>query len=369
MSPADKPDRSDAPNRRDRPADAAGRASAGSLLREARLAAGLDAVRLASDLRISAQALEALETGQYHLLPGDPYVRALLSSLARQLHLDPQAVIQTYLNEMGLAPVATGQVAPYQDKGEKHSSAHRKTFAVLLVVLLVGLVVVWKQLNRPQALPLEPMPGPTSATLVDSLTEDTLPESKSLRPDSGDLAVSPLVDTTARLSASAMAPVDTAAKANAVTPATPAAPSATPQPTLPPATLPATPPQPTSPAKDSVKVESKVESKAEVKAEKQDSTAAQQALAKDPKPQKIGSGGHLAVLQALGDSLWVKVMRDGKPDDIRLLHRGKSLHVAHADTVRIALSRRGALEMTLDGKVLQPTRKRFKIMGQYYRPY
>lgn len=349
MSPADSPDRPDAPNRRDREPDATGRASAGGMLREARLAAGLDAVRLASDLRISAQALEALETGQYHLLPGDPYVRALLSSLARQLHLDPQAVVQTYLNEMGLAPVATGQVAPYQDRGEKHSSAHRQVFAVLLVVLLVGLVVVWKQLNRPQIAPLDPMPADTSGGLVDSLAEDTLPESRALRPDSGNG-----VFDTALAQAGIVPTPDTAKNPQGIMPAAKLDSAAQPlQPSVQPA--------PSAPSVDSAKAAGASAAST--------SSNASEVLPKDPKPQKLGTGAHLAVFQALGDSLWVKVMRDGKPDDIRLLHRGKSLHVAHGDTVRIALSRKGALEMTLDGKVMQPSRKRFKILGSFYRPY
>jgi cytoskeleton protein RodZ len=380
MSPGENPERPDKSGRRDREPDAAGRASAGAMLREARLAAGLDAIRLAADLRISAQAFEALETGQYHLLPGDPYVRALLSSLARHLHLDPQTVVQTYLHEMGVTQTP-GQVAPYQDKGESLSNSHRQILIGLMVVLLLGFVVVLKQLNRPEeALPEAVPPSEKHLATLDTVVTDSIPESRSLLPDTANDstatveggAASATVTPPAPGTSPATAPVEATpgsapANPNAVTPVPVANSKVTApkvQPTASPTGKPDSAKAPVAkPPTDSTKAKPSSDSAGAA------SLPPASGWVDDPKPQKMGSGNHKAILQATEDSLWVKVMRDSKPDDIRLLQKGKSLHIAYSDTIRIALSKKGVLNMTLDGKEMQPSRKRFKIQGQYYRPY
>lgn len=380
---SDRGDKNERSGRNDkRETDAAGRTSAGGMLREARLAAGLDAVRLASDLRISSQALEALETSQYHLLPGDPYVRALLSSLARQLHLDPQKVVQTYIQEMGLAPVQ-GQVAPYQDKGESLTSSHRQILIGLMVLLLVGFVLVLRQLNRPNAQEPEASPaaGPVLATdTLAALAADSLPVSRSLAPDTSRDSIASVEGR--RDSSSQGTPP------KAVTPVPPAPAAVTPAAPVP-ATVPVPKAPETKPAEvkpaetktlvpakpDSAKFAAAPSKKDSVKpavTAKTDSVKPAPvpvASEKDPKPQRLGSGSHVALFHALGDSLWVKVMHEDKAPDIRLLMKGKSLQINHGDTLRIALSKKGILELTLDGKVMQPTRKRFKVYGTFYKSY
>jgi hypothetical protein len=67
---------------------AAAKPSVGHILRSARERAGIPADRLCADLRIAPSTLEALETGNYGVLAGAPYVRAMLVSLSRYLRLD-----------------------------------------------------------------------------------------------------------------------------------------------------------------------------------------------------------------------------------------------------------------------------------------
>ncbi len=68
--------------------------TAGSLLREARQAQGLDIATLAALLKVPVQKLQALEQDQFDLLPDNVFARALASSMCRILKLDPLPVLQ-----------------------------------------------------------------------------------------------------------------------------------------------------------------------------------------------------------------------------------------------------------------------------------
>ena len=62
--------------------------SAGTLLREAREAAGLHVSTLAANLKVPVRKLEALEEDRYDLLPDAVFVRALASSVCRTLKVE-----------------------------------------------------------------------------------------------------------------------------------------------------------------------------------------------------------------------------------------------------------------------------------------
>ena len=68
--------------------------SAGTLLRQAREAAGLHVATLAANLKVPVRKLEALEEDQYEELPDAVFVRALASSVCRTLKVDPLPVLQ-----------------------------------------------------------------------------------------------------------------------------------------------------------------------------------------------------------------------------------------------------------------------------------
>jgi len=67
--------------------------TAGTLLREAREAAGLHIAALAVSLKVPVRKLEALEADRLDLLPDAVFVRALASSVCRTLKLDPAPVL------------------------------------------------------------------------------------------------------------------------------------------------------------------------------------------------------------------------------------------------------------------------------------
>src|SRR5512140_1671205 len=67
--------------------------SAGTLLRRAREAAGLHVAALAVSLKVPVRKLEALESDRYDLLSDAVFVRALASSVCRNLKIDAQPVL------------------------------------------------------------------------------------------------------------------------------------------------------------------------------------------------------------------------------------------------------------------------------------
>jgi cytoskeleton protein RodZ len=68
-------------------------ASAGQMLKQARLDAGLHIAALAVSLRVPVKRIEALENGQIDLLPDMVFVRALTSSICQALKIDAQPVL------------------------------------------------------------------------------------------------------------------------------------------------------------------------------------------------------------------------------------------------------------------------------------
>lgn len=69
-------------------------ATAGTLLRRAREAAGLHVAALAVSLKVPVRKLEALEDDRYELLTDTVFVRALASSVCRTLKIDAQPVLE-----------------------------------------------------------------------------------------------------------------------------------------------------------------------------------------------------------------------------------------------------------------------------------
>jgi cytoskeletal protein RodZ len=68
----------------------------GHILREARDTKGLTLSEVQEQTRISQRYLEALEVGDYDLLPSPVHVRGFLRNYARFLNLDPEPLLERY---------------------------------------------------------------------------------------------------------------------------------------------------------------------------------------------------------------------------------------------------------------------------------
>jgi cytoskeleton protein RodZ len=68
-------------------------ASAGQMLKQARLDAGLHIAALAVSLKVPVKRIEALENGHFELLPDMVFVRALTSSICQALKIDSTPIL------------------------------------------------------------------------------------------------------------------------------------------------------------------------------------------------------------------------------------------------------------------------------------
>ncbi len=82
--------------------------SVGSILRGARMAAGLDLVAVGDALRIRFKHLDALERGEHVGLPGKTYAVGFVRAYAEHLGLDPEDLVRRFKAEMG-EPVAVAR--------------------------------------------------------------------------------------------------------------------------------------------------------------------------------------------------------------------------------------------------------------------
>jgi cytoskeleton protein RodZ len=116
--------------------------SAGNVLRKAREALGLSLEEVASELRLSAYQIRALEDDDYADLPGATYVRGYLRAYARVLNLDEDHIVRSASlpGGEGQGTVDQDTVGPEVRPGSRTAP---RAMVALLAVVLIGAVVVW----------------------------------------------------------------------------------------------------------------------------------------------------------------------------------------------------------------------------------
>lgn len=142
--------------------------SPGTMLRQAREAAGLHVASLAVALKVPVRKLEALEGDRHHELPDAVFVRALASSVCRNLKIDPAPVLQR-LPATGaprLASSGAGINAPFRSPRDGATPGFKEQFSrpvflAVFALLLGALVLVLLPARREQqAVLLAPEPAP-----------------------------------------------------------------------------------------------------------------------------------------------------------------------------------------------------------------
>jgi len=122
--------------------------SAGTLLREAREAAGLHIAALAVSLKVPVRKLEALEADRLDLLPDAVFVRALASSVCRTLKMDPAPVLERLPQTAAPRLVRdTGGIntpfrAPSDGRGPSWIDQLSKPVFLAVFALLLGALVL-----------------------------------------------------------------------------------------------------------------------------------------------------------------------------------------------------------------------------------
>ncbi|MDO8372512.1 MAG: DUF4115 domain-containing protein [Polaromonas sp.] len=203
-------------------ADAVPAVSAGSLIRQAREAAGLHIAALAVALKVPVKKLEALEADRLDLLPDAVFVRALAASVCRTLKIDAAQVLallpQTGKPNLGQqsAPIN----APFRSPGDGPGPsllAQISRPAVLAGLLLVlgALVLIF--------LPAVQQPGIASQPATPSPAVADTPAAPSGALSGGAMAKTELLEM------DKPAVADSAAQPSASAGVAPAAPALAPQ--------------------------------------------------------------------------------------------------------------------------------------------
>jgi cytoskeleton protein RodZ len=118
-------------------------ATAGELLREARLAAGLHIAALAVSMKVPVKKLEALEADRVDLLPDAVFVRALASSVCRTLKIDASPILEL-LPPSSAPQFQTGDRginAPFRATGERRISSVPEILKRPQVLLVAGILL------------------------------------------------------------------------------------------------------------------------------------------------------------------------------------------------------------------------------------
>lgn len=381
------------------------REKVGELLRVQRLEKGIDLQKMATDLRISPAHLEALEAGDYAHLPGSAYVRAFLGSIARYLGLDSSRLLSAYAQETGsfLSPtgsplgaegvpggsgrpgadLAPGAPSPIGASARSSSAAgmpglgdhpqqatwrafHKQVFMAIVLVLLLVLAIFIARLNQketPPAAAVQP-----SDTLALPPSGDTAITSESLRPDSAGGADSTLADSASGPGGAPAGGNAPGAGGNGAAPgAGPAsadslrggagngsaaggggAGSA--------AGSPGSAAGPTAALKDSV-----ASLAASVGPGTRPGAAATAPATPAAHRAASADSARPIVIKSLVDTVWVRVLRAGKPEYNVLLKRHETARIIHHDTVTLIAGKRKALSIRAGGAPQIPVRKRVKI--------
>ncbi len=113
--------------------------TAGQMLKQARLDAGLHIAALAVTLRVPVKRIEALENGQMDLLPDMVFVRALTSSICQALKIDAQPILDK-LPKAALPRLNRDDVAINTPIGANNTRNNVWIFSILTSPLLLGVL-------------------------------------------------------------------------------------------------------------------------------------------------------------------------------------------------------------------------------------
>lgn len=149
---------------------------AGGMLRSAREAQGLHIAMLAVSLKVSVKKLEALESNRFDLLPDMVFVRALASSVCRNLKIDEKPVLLAL--PLSDVPKIVGiedgarprfEDARYQSYGGIRKNLRSPWGAVLLLILVAIVVVMFWPAGTPRV-EVSSMPTPAAIGIAPSPT-------------------------------------------------------------------------------------------------------------------------------------------------------------------------------------------------------
>jgi cytoskeleton protein RodZ len=181
--------------------------TAGSLLRQARVAKGLHIAALATSIKVAPRKLELLESDRFDELPGATFTRALAQTVCRSLKIDAAPVLALIPQpaDQSLSHMSLGLNAPFRDKpGRRVPSDLQflKNPVVLGAALLVLASVVLYLL--PAGLINDVTQGAASQAEPETLTQVPVPAFEAASDPGVALSSSTVIQADLPASASAM---------------------------------------------------------------------------------------------------------------------------------------------------------------------
>ncbi|TSE36458.1 helix-turn-helix domain-containing protein [Tepidimonas charontis] len=156
-------------------------ATAGTLLRQAREAAGLHIATLAAMLKVPVQRIEALEQDRYEALPDVTFTRALALSVCRTLKIDAGPILAALpavaAPSLGHAVEAIGAPMPREEAGVGWlgGDALRRRWPLWAALALVALAAALWVVLPPAPAPsggLNPTPSAADASAASGSASD-----------------------------------------------------------------------------------------------------------------------------------------------------------------------------------------------------
>lgn len=124
--------------------------TAGELIRAARQKMGLHLAVLSVNLKVPVRQLEALEADQHDPSKGPVFIRALASSVCRQLQMDPAPVLALLPQALGQMPLHRESIAPMQSESRLRldivtflRGLPRQTLAIAALMLSSIAALLW----------------------------------------------------------------------------------------------------------------------------------------------------------------------------------------------------------------------------------
>jgi transcriptional regulator with XRE-family HTH domain len=144
----------------------------GEVLRKQRKARGISLVEVSEHTKVGKRYLEALENGEYNLLPGESYIRGFLRAYAKYLELDDEVLLRQYLE---FRQQEAQRPESYPDRAREKGEVNPSVWSALVVILVlaglgIGFFLFWptslkvKPESKSDTLPLQAVnPNPAIA--------------------------------------------------------------------------------------------------------------------------------------------------------------------------------------------------------------
>lgn len=124
----------------------------GLLLKKARMEKKISLDDLQETTKIRKRYLEAIEEGNYKVLPGNFYVRAFIKSYAEAVGLDPNEVLQLYQNVIPatepetIEPIRTTRTSTTRNT-ERLGKWASNIMVISFVILILGIIYYFMNIN------------------------------------------------------------------------------------------------------------------------------------------------------------------------------------------------------------------------------